>query len=145
VLSSGLLDTLAELSAAANDLPVRRSSVEAIDRPPTTRAELAFSVAVDDLVETETSGPTNESRLQPGGRRAGAEEPDDSSDIPSSPGHSHSRRTDDRTSRAPFNERRDRRPSGDRSTVGSTSSEVNGSTKHVKNPNTEYRDQFYSE
>jgi hypothetical protein len=54
----GLLDTLSELSAAANDLPVRRSSVEAIDRHTPTRAELAFSAAVDDLVEAETNAPS---------------------------------------------------------------------------------------
>ncbi|MFI5697719.1 hypothetical protein ACIA58_38035 [Kribbella sp. NPDC051586] len=47
----GLLDTLAELSAAANDLPIRRTSAEEIERQRPTRAELAFSTAVDNLTD----------------------------------------------------------------------------------------------
>lgn len=47
----GLLDTLAELSAAANDLPVRRTTAEEIERPRPTRAELAFSTAIEGLTE----------------------------------------------------------------------------------------------
>ncbi|MEV4267108.1 hypothetical protein [Kribbella sp. NPDC049584] len=72
----GLLDTLAELSAAANDLPIRRTSAEEIERQRPTRAELAFSAAVDDLtdlddsegVEPEQNGaksPTDESHQRP--------------------------------------------------------------------------------
>jgi len=49
----GLLDTLTELSAAANDLPVRRSSAEAIENAHPTRAELAFSAAIDGLADPE--------------------------------------------------------------------------------------------
>ncbi|GAA3151753.1 hypothetical protein JOF29_002443 [Kribbella aluminosa] len=45
----GLLDTLAELSAAANDLPGRRTTAEEIERQRPTRAELAFSTAVEEL------------------------------------------------------------------------------------------------
>lgn len=53
----GLLDTLAELSAAANDLPVRRSSAEQTDRP---RAQLDFDSAVDHLLDSNTdSQPTD--------------------------------------------------------------------------------------
>jgi len=48
----GLLDTLAELSAAANDLPVRRAAAEEIERRGPTRAELAFSTAVEELTDT---------------------------------------------------------------------------------------------
>lgn len=51
----GLLDTLAELSAAANDLPIRRTSAEEIERQRPTRAELAFSAAVDDLTDLNDS------------------------------------------------------------------------------------------
>ncbi len=53
----GLLDTLAELSAAANDLPVRRTSAEAVEQPKPSRAELEFTAAVDDLLEVEPPGP----------------------------------------------------------------------------------------
>ena len=48
----GLLDTLAELSAAANDLPVRRLSAEQTSRP---RAELDFDSAVDHLLEESSN------------------------------------------------------------------------------------------
>ncbi len=48
----GLLGTLAELSAAANDLPVRRSSAEHTSRP---RAELDFDSAVDHLLEESSN------------------------------------------------------------------------------------------
>jgi hypothetical protein len=48
----GLLDTLAELSAAANDLPVRRTTAEEIERQRPTRAELAFSTAIENLTDT---------------------------------------------------------------------------------------------
>ncbi|WP_433159851.1 hypothetical protein [Kribbella sp. CA-247076] len=47
----GLLDTLAELSAAANDLPVRRSPADVVDRAQPSRAELDFTSAVDHLLE----------------------------------------------------------------------------------------------
>jgi hypothetical protein len=55
----GLLDTLAELSAAANDLPVRRTSAEEIERQRPTRAELAFSTAVDGLTDPSSSISTD--------------------------------------------------------------------------------------
>jgi hypothetical protein len=64
----GLLDTLAELSAAANDLPIRPASAGTIEPRQPTRAELAFSAAVDDLAETAVSdtggarSPIEESR-----------------------------------------------------------------------------------
>ncbi|MFD7160973.1 hypothetical protein ACFV9C_40760 [Kribbella sp. NPDC059898] len=65
----GLLETLAELSAAANDLPGRRATAEEIERPRPTRAELAFSTAVEELTgaartEAEPNGAT-ESRTTP--------------------------------------------------------------------------------
>ncbi|WP_371403549.1 hypothetical protein OHA10_37430 [Kribbella sp. NBC_00662] len=77
----GLLDTLAELSAAANDLPIRRTSAEEIERQRPTRAELAFSAAVDDLTDLDDSdgtepdqngkqGPTDESHQRPVPRHA---------------------------------------------------------------------------
>jgi hypothetical protein len=77
----GLLDTLAELSAAANDLPIRRTSAEEIERQRPTRAELAFSAAVDDLADLNDSdgttapdqngkGPTDESHQRPVPRHA---------------------------------------------------------------------------
>jgi hypothetical protein len=53
----GLLDTLSELSAAANDLPVRRTAAEEIERPRPTRAELAFSTAIEELTETAQTAP----------------------------------------------------------------------------------------
>ena len=46
----GLLDTLAELSAAANDLPVRRQAAEAT-KHGTPTPELDFDTAVDHLLE----------------------------------------------------------------------------------------------
>ncbi|WP_432877980.1 hypothetical protein ACQPYH_29880 [Kribbella sp. CA-245084] len=77
----GLLDTLAELSAAANDLPIRRTSAEEIERQRPTRAELAFSTAVDDLKDLDDSespepeqngakSPTDESHQRPVPRHA---------------------------------------------------------------------------
>ena len=77
----GLLDTLAELSAAANDLPIRRTSAEEIERQRPTRAELAFSAAVDDLTDLDASegaepeqngakSPTDESHQRPVPRHA---------------------------------------------------------------------------
>jgi hypothetical protein len=77
----GLLDTLAELSAAANDLPIRRTSAEEIERQRPTRAELAFSTAVDDLTDLDDSespepeqngakSPTDESHQRPVPRHA---------------------------------------------------------------------------
>jgi hypothetical protein len=77
----GLLDTLAELSAAANDLPIRRTSAEEIERQRPTRAELAFSAAVDNLTDLEDSegpepdqngvkSPTDESHQRPVPRHA---------------------------------------------------------------------------
>ncbi|MFC6163063.1 hypothetical protein [Kribbella jiaozuonensis] len=76
----GLLDTLAELSAAANDLPIRRTSAEEIERQRPTRAELAFSAAVDDLTDIDSDAaepqqngvksPTDESNQRPVPRHA---------------------------------------------------------------------------
>ncbi|WUJ71107.1 hypothetical protein OG809_39185 [Kribbella soli] len=77
----GLLDTLAELSAAANDLPIRRTSAEEIERQRPTRAELAFSTAVDDLTDLDDSespepeqngakSPTDEAHQRPVPRHA---------------------------------------------------------------------------
>ncbi|GAA0615212.1 hypothetical protein HPO96_25665 [Kribbella sandramycini] len=53
----GLLDTLADLSAAANDLPPRRDSAQAVERTAPTRAELEFTAAVDQL---EAGRPANQ-------------------------------------------------------------------------------------
>jgi hypothetical protein len=68
----GLLDTLAELSAAANDLPVRRTAAEEIERQRPTRAELAFSTAVEELTDSDEDGtapgqdgPRSESERRP--------------------------------------------------------------------------------
>ncbi|MFI7066697.1 hypothetical protein ACIBL3_37255 [Kribbella sp. NPDC050124] len=66
----GLLDTLAELSAAANDLSVRRSSTEAIAHARPTRAELDFNSAVDHLLEAgertdRTTDPTTTPAADP--------------------------------------------------------------------------------
>ncbi|MDX3002157.1 hypothetical protein PWY87_10780 [Kribbella solani] len=47
----GMLDTLTDLSAAANDLPVRRATAEQIERQQPTRAELAFSTAIENLTD----------------------------------------------------------------------------------------------
>ncbi|MFB6726690.1 hypothetical protein ACFCV3_41355 [Kribbella sp. NPDC056345] len=58
----GLLDTLAELSAAANDLPARRTSAEKVEQPKPTRAELDFTAAVDDLLEVEQAEPQRPAR-----------------------------------------------------------------------------------
>jgi hypothetical protein len=70
----GLLDTLTELSAAANDLPVRRTSAEAIERPQPTRAEIAFSAAIDDLdADDAADDPTDESQQRAVPRHAGAQ------------------------------------------------------------------------
>lgn len=56
----GLLDTLAELSAAANDLPGRHATAEEIERPRPTRAELAFSTAVEELTgSAQTAADAN--------------------------------------------------------------------------------------
>ncbi|WP_350274757.1 hypothetical protein [Kribbella sp. HUAS MG21] len=71
----GLLDTLAELSAAANDLPVRRNTAEEVERQRPTRAELAFSTAVEELTdarpepteadETSESEPASQTGQRP--------------------------------------------------------------------------------
>ncbi|MFG1910605.1 hypothetical protein [Kribbella sp. NPDC048928] len=53
----GLLDTLSELSAAANDLPVRRTTAEEIERQRPTRAELAFSTEIEELNVTAQTTP----------------------------------------------------------------------------------------
>ena len=72
----GLLDTLSELSAAANDLPVQRA--DAIDRPPPTRAELAFSAAVDDLATADDAdSPTDECKQRPVPRHVGSQQTKD--------------------------------------------------------------------
>jgi len=68
----GLLDTLADLSAAANDLPVRRTSAEAVEQPEPTRAELEFTAAVDDLLEVEPPRP--EQSAKPNGTTSRAVE-----------------------------------------------------------------------
>ncbi|MFG1628965.1 hypothetical protein [Kribbella sp. NPDC049227] len=67
----GLLDTLAELSAAANDLPARRASADAIEHTNPTRAELAFNSAVDTLVDPD------ESHQQPAPPDAGTQPPNE--------------------------------------------------------------------
>ncbi|GAA1131067.1 hypothetical protein GCM10009630_31230 [Kribbella jejuensis] len=84
----GLLDTLAELSAAANDLPVRRTTAEEIERQRPTRAELAFSTAVEELTEAARTAadataatasqttPATESQQRPVPRHAGADSQD---------------------------------------------------------------------
>lgn len=84
----GLLDTLAELSAAANDLPVRRTTAEEVERQRPTRAELAFSTAVEELTEaartaadaTATTAsqttPATDSQQRPVPRRTGADSQD---------------------------------------------------------------------
>ncbi|MFF1821117.1 hypothetical protein ACFVWG_27690 [Kribbella sp. NPDC058245] len=59
----GLLDTLAELSEAANDLPVRRTSAEAIKQPKPTRAELEFTAAVDDLLTPDADAAERPARV----------------------------------------------------------------------------------
>ncbi len=75
----GLLDTLAELSAAANDLPVRRTTAEEIERQRPTRAELAFSTAIEDLTEPDQADPapsqdsSGESVERPVPRHAGGD------------------------------------------------------------------------
>lgn len=69
----GLLDTLAELSAAANDLPARRASADAIEHSKPTRAELGFNSAVDSLVAADD--PLDQSRRQPVSRHAGPQPP----------------------------------------------------------------------
>ncbi|MGW6282753.1 hypothetical protein [Kribbella sp. NPDC055071] len=67
----GLLGTLSELSDAANDLTVRRSAAEAIERPHPSRAELAFSAAVDDLTEPDDGEESaDESKQQAVSRRS---------------------------------------------------------------------------
>ncbi|HEY3558547.1 MAG TPA: hypothetical protein VGL05_13840 [Kribbella sp.] len=62
----GLLDTLAELSAAANDLPVRRTTAEEIDRQRPTRAELAFSTAIEELSDPPQSIADPDAATAPG-------------------------------------------------------------------------------
>jgi len=70
----GLLDTLAELSAAANDLPVRRSSADIIDRANPPRAELDFNSAVDHLLEAgEPAAGNADPSTRPVPRHAGPE------------------------------------------------------------------------
>jgi hypothetical protein len=75
ITALGLLDTLAELSAAAHDLPVGHTATEEIERRRPTRAELAFSTAVEELTESTQDGVPGEGdpRTPPGGRRSDAE------------------------------------------------------------------------
>jgi hypothetical protein len=149
----GLLDTLAELSAAANDLPVRRSSGDVIDRARPTRAELDFNSAVDHLLETGepapgSAGPTTEPGAGPVPRYVG---PEQSNDSPT-PG----RRDGDESAEQPPNDRTSTRRFDQRSNNGAilpsadddtaSKSARNGSTKSSsEEPEGEYREQFYSE
>jgi hypothetical protein len=131
----GLLDTLSELSAAANDLPVRRSSVEAIDRRTPTRAELAFSAAVDDLVEAETNAPspTTDESQRPSPSAGEQERPSSSTSLRRRPVPQHTAADQ----------------SKDHSIAGAGRSKLNGSaaksSKSMKDTNGEYREEFYSE
>ncbi|GAB2669351.1 hypothetical protein [Kribbella swartbergensis] len=114
----GLLDTLAELSDAANDRPVRRTSPDDIDGGEPTRAALDFNSAVDHLLEAgeparEATAP--EPEPEPG-NRAGAASTD--------------HRSTNRSVRQPS--------PGDTAANGATKP----SSERVKG---EYREEFYSQ
>jgi hypothetical protein len=148
----GLLDTLSELSAAANDLPVRRSS--AIDRPKPTRAELDFNSAVDHLLEPgqpadRTTGPSD----GPVPRHAGQQQSAEGSTP--EPNESTSRQPTDGAQQPP-NDRTSARPADQRSGNGTSPppAEGNIASKSARNgtaqpsseqPEGKYREQFYSE
>lgn len=143
----GLLDTLAELSAAANDLPVRRSSADVIDRARPTRAELDFNSAVDHLLEAgepAPGSPTPEPGTRSVPRHAGREQ---SNSISPNSAESTEQPPNDRTSTRPTDQRPDNGtvpPSANDDTA--SKSARNGSTKSPsEEPEGKYREQFYSE
>jgi hypothetical protein len=147
----GLLDTLAELSAAANDLPVRRSSADVIDRAKPARAELDFNSAVDHLLEGGSAGSTTEPSAGPVPRHAGPEQSDDSP----TPKEGTSSRRNEGAEQSP-NDRTSTRPNDQRSDNGAIPPSVDDGTASKSAPNgttrpsseqTEgrYREQFYSE
>ncbi|MEU4608085.1 hypothetical protein AB0F43_34320 [Kribbella sp. NPDC023972] len=86
----GLLATLAELSAAANDLPVRRSSAEVMDRPHPTRAELDFNSAVGHLLESGEPAPESTTPSRPSPRHAGPHQADNPAPPPPEATGTHS-------------------------------------------------------
>jgi len=153
----GLLDTLAELSAAANDLPVRRSSADVIDRAKPARAELDFNSAVDHLLEAGEpggAGPSTERSTGPVPRHAGPQASNDSpspaelvegtssqqsedTDHPVSDGPS-ARPTDQQSSNGPIP------PTADHDTA--PKSAHNGTPQPSgEQPEGKYREQFYTE
>ncbi|MGW6197946.1 hypothetical protein ACWF0M_17510 [Kribbella sp. NPDC055110] len=116
----GLLDTLAELSAAANDLPVRRTTDEEIERRRPTRAELAFSTAIENLTDSSQDRTAqDQDETAPGREDAVSQDSPGDSEQRSVPRHADSGE--------------DGRP---------VRSEVNGSRSE---PDTVYREQFFSE
>ena len=120
----GLLDTLAELSAAANDLPVRRTTAEEIERPRPTRAELAFSTAIEDLTETTQDDPP-ERDDSPAGQDSSVLGEDSSGESEQRPVPRHAGAGEE----------------GRRET-GPVRTELNGSKAE---PGTPYREQFFTE
>ncbi|MFG1816456.1 hypothetical protein ACGFIF_22055 [Kribbella sp. NPDC049174] len=165
----GLLDTLAELSAAANDLPVRRSSADVIDRATAPRAELDFNSAVDHLLEAAEPGsasPTTEPSSGHLPQHAGLRPSKDSpspTPIENTRSQPHegpsSHRSEGSSSHQsagtdqPPSDRPSARPTDQRSDNGtipppadddpkSTSARKKGTTKQ---PEGKYREQFYTE
>jgi hypothetical protein len=144
----GLLDTLAELSAAANDLPVRRSSADVIDRARPTRAELDFNSAVDHLLEASEpapGSPTTEPGTRSVPRHAGREQSNDS--IGPDGDESTGLAPNDGTSTRPTDQRPDNGPVPPSANDDTASKSArNGSTKSSsEEPEGKYREQFYSE
>lgn len=128
----GLLDTLAELSAAANDLPVRRTTAEEIERPRPTRAELAFSTAIENLTEAgqEDAAPGPGSTAPAPGRTAPGE-------VSDAPGQDSAGESEE----APVPRHAGGGEDG-RHEVGPVRSELNGSGPES---GAAYREQFFTE
>jgi hypothetical protein len=71
----GLLDTLAELSAAANELPVRHPASETTKHGKPTRPELDFDSAVDHLLEGPGADPQSDDHKDKQVRKAPTDDP----------------------------------------------------------------------
>ncbi len=158
----GLLDTLSELSAAANDLPVRRSSADVIDRTKPVRAELDFNSAVDHLLEAGEPAPDSaEPSTRPVPRHADPQQPSEGPNpapidgIKSQQKDSPASQQNDGTEQPP-SDRPGARPTDEQSDNGTIPPPADADTapKSARNgitqpsgeqPEAKYREQFYSE
>jgi hypothetical protein len=139
----GLLDTLAELSDAANDRPVRRSSADVIDRAEPTRAALDFNSAVDHLLEAGEAAREGAAAAPEAGERTVSRHASHHQPDSPRPHLNEGGQPNDRTGAASADQS---------STHGTVRRPVHGSIapNGATNPSSEqlegkYREEFYSE